>query len=99
MSIVSAIAILQCFCGSELPSTPSDACTSPCGGAPEEICGGRNAVSVYSFNTDSNVLGCVADTFADRIFEPVLFDDSMTTELCAETCTGFTYYGTQFGKE
>ncbi|CAM9302811.1 unnamed protein product [Sphacelaria rigidula] len=93
---------VECFCGVEgdNPEVISDGCDFACGGDDDEICGGRDAISIYKPNVVSGGgLGCYADTAADRVFEKALSSTDMTTALCAETCDGSKYYATQFSSE
>jgi hypothetical protein len=38
----------ECYCGQSLPTVTADQCNMPCTGNSAEICGGPNALSVYS---------------------------------------------------
>ncbi|CAN0108876.1 unnamed protein product, partial [Sphacelaria rigidula] len=87
---------VECFCGTEVDDPevlPPGECDLPCAGAPTEICGGRDAITVYRPIEFDNGLGCYADKADDRIFEvKALVTSTMTTELCADECSSFTYY-------
>ncbi|CAM9586716.1 unnamed protein product, partial [Sphacelaria rigidula] len=95
----------QCFCGVNGNSFDrlgeSTACTMPCSGDSSETCGGRNAISVYYSDSNSNTyLGCYADEKDNRIMEQVLTDtEGMTIMVCKSACSGYAFFGTQYGEE
>lgn len=86
----------QCWCGDD--NTDYDAngpatCDFDCAGNSDEICGGRNAMSVYSSGSGPapapvpdtsgpTYIGCFADTKDDRIMTDKMSSSSMTSEVC-----------------
>ncbi|KAJ3017206.1 UNVERIFIED_CONTAM: hypothetical protein HDU68_011804 [Siphonaria sp. JEL0065] len=82
--------------------TPSTKCNMPCKGNADEICGGRDALSVYTFST-FHYSGCFTD-WADhpRVLKNLIRQsDSMTIETCAELAAdqGFSLFGLEYGRE
>ena len=77
----------QCYCGVDAddPARLGDAtCNFDCAGDASQTCGGRNAISVYEYNTDvtpPESLGCWADTKSDRIMDVVQSSSSMTNDV------------------
>ncbi|CAM9907593.1 unnamed protein product, partial [Ectocarpus fasciculatus] len=103
-----------CWCGSADANYAlhgeSTECNYSCSGDADQICGGFDAANVYLYPVDSTpsptghspplVSGCYQDDPEDRIMDYLaLSDASMTTELCEQTCTGSTYFATQYGRE
>lgn len=44
--------------------------------------------------------GCFTEaTFGRALSSKATFNDLMTTELCATACTGYKYFGTEYGRE
>ncbi|CAM9469933.1 unnamed protein product, partial [Sphacelaria rigidula] len=81
----------------------SDRCTMRCGGVDEEICGGNNAMNVYSIAPIvDGELGCYADVPSDRILGDKTRDSAMTPARCKEVCEADpanAFYGVQFANE
>ncbi|CAM9713152.1 unnamed protein product, partial [Laminaria digitata] len=79
----------ECFCGvdSDDPSRLGDSrCTFDCAGDSTQLCGGRDAISVYEYETveqpSSEFLGCWRDSQSARIMDVVESDArSMTNEV------------------
>lgn len=77
----------QCFCGvdSDDPTELGAAmCTTDCAGDSSQTCGGRNAISVYAYDTVPTLpqyLGCWQDSRRNRIMDVVQSDSSMTNDV------------------
>ncbi|CAM9592294.1 unnamed protein product, partial [Laminaria digitata] len=77
-------------------------CTFDCAGDDTQTCGGFNAISVYVYDrvvepSPEESLGCWTDSQRARIMDVLESDASnMTNELCAEICTSYPFYGTQY---
>lgn len=75
-------------------------CKIPCSGSSQEICGGYNAMSVYTtglkWNTEAignNYLGCFEENQLNRIFNGYSKSFTVNTpEFCSELCYKFGYY-------
>lgn len=50
---------------------------------------------------DYTFVGCQTESTTGRALsgKAVLADDTMTLELCADYCSGFTFFGTEYGRE
>ncbi|CAN0148389.1 unnamed protein product, partial [Ectocarpus sp. 12 AP-2014] len=84
----------ECWCGNngDYAAYGEAACDMGCTGDSSETCGGFNAMS-------PGYLGCFGDSQINRVFPVVTDSNSMTTAGCSDTCSGYAYYGTQFGRE
>lgn len=52
------------------------------------------AINAYDY------AGCFTEATEGRALTgKVTYDDSMTNERCAATCQGFTWFGTEYGRE
>lgn len=85
------------FCGAgnrlELYSTTATRTTSSTP-APTATLGVKPTVGDYVF------VGCQTEATASRALTGNTYaDDSMTLESCATFCSGFTYFGTEYGRE
>lgn len=50
--------------------------------------------------TGYDYIGCYTDRVGLRTFSGKTYiDDAMTAEKCAAACTGFTYFGMEYGRE
>ncbi|CAM9715370.1 unnamed protein product, partial [Ectocarpus fasciculatus] len=105
---------IECWCGNNdaYDVNGEGACDFECGGDPSDICGGNFAMSVYSTGsdpvetpspaedpTDPAFLGCFVDDSDNRVLPVGTTSSAMTAALCADTCVGFAFYGTEFGEE
>ncbi|PPQ76090.1 hypothetical protein CVT24_003662 [Panaeolus cyanescens] len=102
----------QCFCDNvvEPPAVPisGSGCNMTCTGNPTEICGGPDAINVF---TQSNgplpagwtSIGCFSDSTSSRSLKVASFTsvDNMTVESCLAFCTpsGFNFAGVEFARE
>jgi hypothetical protein len=105
---------VQCYCGNSLnagsvPAPPSD-CSFPCPGNETEFCGAGNRLNVYSdsasvapppqFISTYNALGCFTETPSGRaLSSSMTAGNSITVEICAAFCIGYTYFGVEYGRE
>lgn len=77
----------QCFCGvdSDDPTELGAAmCTTDCAGDSSQTCGGRNAISVYAYDTLPTppvYLGCWQDSGRNRIMDVMQSDSFMTNDV------------------
>lgn len=84
-------------------------CRIPCSGSSQEICGGYNAINVYStgleWRTDiigNHYLGCFEENIKKRIFNSYNNVFSMNTpEFCSNLCfkRGYSYSGVTYKSE
>ncbi|KAH8885616.1 WSC-domain-containing protein [Thozetella sp. PMI_491] len=105
----------ECYCGlvpggGSYLALLSD-CDAPCGGNSAEICGGRSRLSLYYSNTvqgpsdpvkigSSTYFGCRTEGLGVRALSGAsTANASMTLDLCASFCSGFKYWGTEYGQE
>jgi len=102
----------ECWYGYALDSRALDwsfgGCTSVCNGDSNEICGGSNLLTLYQSSVPPTTqpatvgpfsfLGCWIDTvhFLNGAHES---GNYMTLEICATFCSGYTYFGTEYGGE
>ncbi|PMD17835.1 WSC-domain-containing protein [Hyaloscypha hepaticicola] len=93
---------------------PQDECTFPCAGDSVEICGAGLRLSVYSTSTpvviagpsnpatvgNYDYYGCMTEGTNSRALQGYSTAyDTMTLASCAEDCTGFEYFGTEYSRE
>jgi hypothetical protein len=100
----------ECWCGSSLRSgliggqTPNMACT----GNSAQFCGGGRILQVYTgtataqfltapFTSGQCVVGSPNGARALSVTQPA--SNSMTPAACRSLCTGYTYYGVEYGRE
>ncbi|OCK83019.1 WSC-domain-containing protein [Lepidopterella palustris CBS 459.81] len=99
----------QCYCGASISAlpAPSSDCNLTCNGAPGEICGGFNRMSVYqdptfpnaadiAVSSDYSSLGCYTEGSNGRSLaysqnDGQLNNTLMTTELCLDQCGSLGY--------
>lgn len=102
----------ECYCGNVINSgsviTDASECSFSCPGNSAENCGAGNRLNMYHeaaapvvSTTSFSALGCWTEgnnnvrTLADKTYA----NDSMTTEMCALTCAGYNYFGTEYHRE
>ena len=104
----------ECYCGNERGTSsvaaPDAECSFPCPGDAAETCGAGSRVEIYTNDaytpptmpaapTGAQYLGCFVDA-AERVFpDRIISEDDMTAAKCAANCEGYTYFGTQWGRE
>ncbi|KAK3308814.1 uncharacterized protein B0T15DRAFT_411620 [Chaetomium strumarium] len=86
------------FCGAgnrlELYSTTATRTSASATATPTATLAVKPTVGAYSF------VGCQTEATGMRaLSEKGYADDSMTLESCAAYCSGFTYFGTEYGRE
>lgn len=83
-----------------------------CAGNSTTYCGGPSRLSLY-LNTTAprppvvnpaiahyTYAGCFTDSVASRVLSNVYVADAgMTVEVCAATCKGYAWFGTEYGAE
>ncbi|KAF2643636.1 hypothetical protein P280DRAFT_213743 [Massarina eburnea CBS 473.64] len=104
----------ECYCSNALEYTiqnPSSDCSMSCSGDSSTPCGGPARITVFTSNTTVNVIGnpsianyayigCYTDSVGARVLaDGYLADSAMTIEKCAAQCSGYTYFGTEYGSE
>lgn len=94
-------------------SAPFSECNMVCSGDPYEYCGGSDRLELYStIATPTATLGVVPTvgpysfvgcwtegTDVRALSDDSYADDSMTLESCASFCSGYVYFGTEYGDE
>jgi hypothetical protein len=93
-------------------AVPSAECNMECAGNSTETCGAGNRLSLYwsgvtvSPPSNAPTVGnysyesCRTEGTAGRaLTSRATASDTMTIETCAAFCSGFTYFGTEFGRE
>ncbi|CAB1116410.1 unnamed protein product [Ectocarpus sp. CCAP 1310/34] len=86
----------------ETPSpVPDEETPSPVpdGETPSPVPNEETPSPVGTGPTEPGYLGCFGDSQIKRVFPVVKASGSMTTAGCADTCSDYAYYGTQFGRE
>ncbi|KAI0403627.1 hypothetical protein F4802DRAFT_598825 [Xylaria palmicola] len=91
-----------------------DECNVVCSGDETEYCGAGNRLELYATTdpiptpTDPAIkptvtpylrIGCYEELPSRALTGGIFPSDSMTLELCASNCAGFTYFGTEYGRE
>ncbi|KJA23963.1 hypothetical protein HYPSUDRAFT_201077 [Hypholoma sublateritium FD-334 SS-4] len=102
----------ECYCDNLIESTGApiaSGCNMTCTGNSAEICGGANAINVFSLNTSPppptgwTSAGCYSDTPTSRTLKVASFTSvtDMTLEACAAFCTpaGYEFFGVEFSRE
>ena len=97
---------IECYCGNEPVNGFQwawfDKCHDRCAGNSNQICGGSNAMSVYS-TPKTNINGlCVYDfPYPRRILSDlsIIGQNNMTIENCSDICKTYEYFGLQNGDE
>jgi hypothetical protein len=75
-------------------SAPASTTTSSTSAAPTQSLHHLPTVGRYSF------VGCVTEATGVRALgAAVLANDDMTNEICADFCSAYTYFGTEYGRE
>jgi len=96
-------------------SAPASDCSFACAGDAEEACGGSNRLSVYAINNTADAnptpydpptvgnysfYSCCTEATASRALTAAsLVRSNMTLETCADFCTGYTFWGAEYGVE
>ncbi|KAF2728292.1 WSC-domain-containing protein [Polyplosphaeria fusca] len=103
----------ECYCGSQIPSgvTTGD-CWMPCSGNSSEVCGGPDAITIYSGSgatspacQDASYIGCYSDSVGQRTLQfPVSVaggSSAMTVGGCTDTCRakGYQFAGLEYARE
>ncbi|KAI1754591.1 hypothetical protein F4782DRAFT_37229 [Xylaria castorea] len=105
----------ECHCGDILATSANSTnltdCNTACAGDPSEYCGASNRLNLYYSNTTAGPsqplvigtyswYGCQTEgTEVRALASKTYVNGTMTLEICATTCEGFTYFGTEFGDE
>ncbi|KAK3989078.1 WSC domain-containing protein [Cladorrhinum sp. PSN332] len=99
----------ECFCGQTLTSgtlpAPETNCRFPCTGDSQQTCGGDSHLSLYEFgftSTPGSYLseGCYTEAQGIRALSDfAYYNDNMTVALCANACTGYNFFGLEYGRE
>ncbi|KAI1169114.1 hypothetical protein F5B18DRAFT_9053 [Nemania serpens] len=105
----------ECHCGDSLAASSNETdladCNTPCSGDPSEYCGAGDRLDLYYSNTtagpsqplevgDYSWYGCQTEgTGVRALASKILVNDTMSLEVCATFCAGFTYFGTEYGDE
>jgi hypothetical protein len=89
-----------------------DSCNMPCTGDEDEMCGGGDLLNIFqgvapvvppSNPTISGYTyqGCYSDDVGARVLDAQIQMawEEMTIENCAAFCTGYTYFGAEWGQE
>jgi hypothetical protein len=92
---------------------PLEDCSMTCTGNPLQYCGGPNRLELYETNTTApdptsqpatvgtwTFYSCMTEASAGRALASQTFAaDTLILEDCAEFCTGYQYFGAEFGRE
>lgn len=101
----------ECYCGrSFLGEVVGDEqCTRGCSGDPSVLCGDGDRLNVYSSAAassypesvgDYRYIHCGADSPTDRVLKGAYTSAAdMTIEKCAASCSEYTYFGLEYGRE
>ncbi|KAK4158857.1 WSC domain-containing protein [Cladorrhinum sp. PSN259] len=99
----------ECFCDQTLSSgtlpAPETDCRFPCTGNAQQTCGGDSRLNVYEFGFTSNPgsylsEGCYTEAQGIRALSDfAYYNDNMTVALCASACTGYNFFGVEYGRE
>ncbi|KAI1170310.1 heme peroxidase [Nemania sp. FL0916] len=105
----------ECHCGDSLAASSNETdladCSIACSGDPSEYCGAGNRLDLYYSNTTAGPsqplvvgnyswYGCQTEgTEVRALAGKSLVEGTMSLEICATFCEGFTYFGTEFGSE
>jgi hypothetical protein len=82
------------------PVDPSQ-CNAPCPGDASEICGGANALSLYTVQPVWQSMGCYSDSTNARTLTASINIAGNTVEKCQAACqaNGYRYAGMEFGSQ
>ncbi|KAL1855051.1 hypothetical protein Plec18170_004465 [Paecilomyces lecythidis] len=95
----------QCFCGTAIMNgaaeIDSSNCNMACPQASSEICGGPNALSLYTIIPVWQDIGCYSDTTLKRTLSQSYNVAGLTVEKCQGVCqdNGYIYAGLEFGNQ
>ncbi|GAD96236.1 WSC domain protein [Paecilomyces variotii No. 5] len=95
----------QCFCGTAIMNgaaeIDSSNCNIACPQDSSEICGGSNALSLYTIVPVWQSIGCYSDTTLKRTLSMSYNVAGLTVEKCQSTCQdhGYIYAGLEFGSQ
>ncbi|GAB1311342.1 WSC domain-containing protein [Madurella fahalii] len=99
----------ECWCGNSPPNTPApeSECSFRCAGDDSQICGAGNRINVWGSPlpspetvADFEYFGCFTDKGDERgLRGRVTYDPAMTLEKCASACSGYSYFGVEFGSQ
>ncbi|KAL5594741.1 hypothetical protein BROUX41_001655 [Berkeleyomyces rouxiae] len=104
----------ECYCGNSFASSSADAalsdCSMTCSGNSSQYCGAGNRLTAYqSPSTGPSMpatvgeyvlVGCQTEaTNGHALSSKATSSSTMTNEVCAEFCTGFKYFGTEYADE
>ena len=102
----------ECYCGNVIQAasvvTDASECSVSCPGNSAESCGAGNRLNMYRktaapvISTSSfSALGCWTEGTNNgrTLVEKTYANDSMTIEMCATTCAGYKYFGTEYYRE
>jgi len=105
----------ECHCGNALAASSNKTalteCDVPCSGDRSEYCGAGNRLDVYYSNTTAGPsqpltvgnyswYGCQTEgTGVRALASKSLVNSTMTLNVCATFCGGYTYFGTEYGAE
>ncbi|KAK4117256.1 WSC-domain-containing protein [Canariomyces notabilis] len=101
---------IECYCGDSFPTQPAadSDCSFPCSGDSTQTCGAGNRLNVYTnylyveptpATLNVPYVGCFVDEGARALPDNLLGADDMTAQKCAEHCTGYSYFGVEYGRE
>ncbi|KAM0714477.1 hypothetical protein Q7P37_010264 [Cladosporium fusiforme] len=88
-------------------------CKTPCAGNSSQSCGGTSRLSVFSNGApyvlppasnpetvgDFYYSNCYTETSSRTLSSKVMRSGSMTLETCADFCSGYKYFGTEYSSE
>ncbi|KKA29461.1 hypothetical protein TD95_003109 [Thielaviopsis punctulata] len=104
----------ECYCGFSLAASSQNAsltdCSMTCSGDGTQYCGAGNRLTVYKSPVSAPVMpskignftlvGCQTEANGTRALSAkATSGSSMTNELCAEFCSGYSMFGTEYGAE
>ncbi|CEL08179.1 WSC domain-containing protein [Aspergillus pseudodeflectus] len=96
----------QCFCGTAIlnggvPITTGGTCNIPCAGDSAQICGGSDALNLYSLIPVWQSIGCYSDSTLKRTLAVSYNVAGNSVERCTAACQagGYEYAGMEFGTQ
>ncbi|KAI1827931.1 heme peroxidase [Xylaria intraflava] len=105
----------ECHCGNALAASSNQTnitdCNTPCTGDPSEYCGASNRLNLYYSSTtvgpsqpltvgNYTWYGCRTEATGVRALTGgSLVNSTVSLEVCAAFCSGFKYFGTEYGDE
>jgi hypothetical protein len=100
----------ECYCGSQLSASSTKQadsdCNMVCAGNSSEYCGASDRLNLYALPSGPKVTGwlyqyCSNDSVAARILSGASTTDhtGMTYAQCASFCSGYGYFGVEYGAE